>query len=297
MIKVEKWIHNFLTESEQKLLFYFLSFFLLGLFLAQIQFAYADKSVKQEVQALKQEIQTDFIQSYDLNKVTYQELISVKGIGPKKAQAILDYQKSDSFKKVEDLMEIKGIGEKTLKSLSPYFYVVINQQKVYADSLYQNNQKSVHSSTKMNILIADIDELMQIKGIGKKKAQAIIQYRSTNQIQSLDDLLNVKGIGPKLLENIKASAFIAGDTRSSTTSHPQISSDIEKININTANITELCTLKGIGTKKAEAIIDYRIKNGSFKSLDDLLNIKGIGKKNLENLKPYIYLGESDEQKQ
>ncbi|MDG2365402.1 MAG: ComEA family DNA-binding protein [Methylococcaceae bacterium] len=55
------------------------------------------------------------------------------------------------------------------------------------------------------------------------------------------------------------------------------------ININTANSTEIANaLNGIGLKKAEAIINYREKNGSFSSLDQLNRVKGIGKKTLKN---------------
>lgn len=55
------------------------------------------------------------------------------------------------------------------------------------------------------------------------------------------------------------------------------------ININTANSTEIANaLNGIGLKKAKAIINYREKNGSFSSLDQLNRVKGIGKKTLKN---------------
>jgi len=56
------------------------------------------------------------------------------------------------------------------------------------------------------------------------------------------------------------------------------------VNINTATSTELQTLKGIGPKKAKAIINYRNKNGKFKSLKDLENVKGIGPEIVKKVK-------------
>jgi competence ComEA-like helix-hairpin-helix protein len=50
----------------------------------------------------------------------------------------------------------------------------------------------------------------------------------------------------------------------------------EKININTASANELRKVKGIGKKISQAIIDYRSKNGNFKSVNDLLSIKSRG---------------------
>lgn len=58
-------------------------------------------------------------------------------------------------------------------------------------------------------------------------------------------------------------------------------------NINTAGQADLEKLKGIGPVKAKAIIDYRTKNGPFKSLDDLQKVNGIGKATLDKLRPEI----------
>jgi len=54
------------------------------------------------------------------------------------------------------------------------------------------------------------------------------------------------------------------------------------VNINTADAKTLAReLDGIGPAKAQAIVDYRQKNGTFKTADDLLKVQGIGAKVLE----------------
>ena len=56
------------------------------------------------------------------------------------------------------------------------------------------------------------------------------------------------------------------------------------VNINTATQSELEGVKGLGPSKAKAIIEYRDKNGPFKSIDDLDKVKGFGKSSVEKLK-------------
>ena len=59
------------------------------------------------------------------------------------------------------------------------------------------------------------------------------------------------------------------------------------VNINTASAEELATLKGIGPKTAEKIIEYRQNNGPFKSIEEIQNVRGIGAKKFENIKSRI----------
>lgn len=56
------------------------------------------------------------------------------------------------------------------------------------------------------------------------------------------------------------------------------------VNLNTATQAELEAVKGIGPSKSQAIIDYRTKNGPFKSVDDLDNVKGFGKKSVDKIR-------------
>ncbi|WP_234014766.1 ComEA family DNA-binding protein [Staphylococcus chromogenes] len=63
-------------------------------------------------------------QPINLNLAQESDLVEVPGIGPSKAQSIIAYRdEKGGFKSVEDLKEIKGIGEKTFEKLKDYFTV------------------------------------------------------------------------------------------------------------------------------------------------------------------------------
>lgn len=62
------------------------------------------------------------------------------------------------------------------------------------------------------------------------------------------------------------------------------------VDLNSATAAELDAVKGIGPAKSKAIIDYREKNGPFKSVDDLKGVKGFGAKTIEKLRPELTVG-------
>jgi competence protein ComEA len=61
----------------------------------------------------------------------------------------------------------------------------------------------------------------------------------------------------------------------------------EPVDINTATVTQLETVKGIGPAKAQAIVTYRSKNGPFKSVDDLEKVDGFGQKSVASMRKEI----------
>jgi competence protein ComEA len=63
-----------------------------------------------------------------------------------------------------------------------------------------------------------------------------------------------------------------------------------KIDLNTATMEQLHTLKGIGHKKAVAILEYR-KEHNFTKIEDIMKVKGIGKKMFEKIKSEIEVKE------
>jgi competence protein ComEA len=62
------------------------------------------------------------------------------------------------------------------------------------------------------------------------------------------------------------------------------------VDVNTADAKTIAdSLSGIGLKKAQAIVDYRAKNGEFKTINDLTQVSGIGAKTIEKNKNDILL--------
>lgn len=62
------------------------------------------------------------------------------------------------------------------------------------------------------------------------------------------------------------------------------------VDINNASLKEFTTLKGIGAKKANTIIEYRKSIKCFKSIDELTDVKGIGKATLSKNRDNMTLG-------
>ena len=61
----------------------------------------------------------------------------------------------------------------------------------------------------------------------------------------------------------------------------------QKVNINTADVTTLTTLKGVGPQLAERITAFRKNNGPFAKAEDLMQVKGVGEKIFERNKDMI----------
>jgi len=69
--------------------------------------------------------------------------------------------------------------------------------------------------------------------------------------------------------------------------NPTAVSEIELVNLNTADLYHLCKLEGIGESIASDIIDYRTKNGPFERIEELMNVEGIGEEKYNKIKGKI----------
>ncbi|OOR99756.1 transporter [Haemophilus paracuniculus] len=89
---------------------------------------------------------------------------------------------------------------------------------------------------------------------------------------------------PPIQPLVEAEKAVEKKVENKTATNPNL------VNINTASAAELQDkLVGIGAKKAQAIVDYRTKNGNFVSLEQLTEVSGIGKATLDKNRDRIVL--------
>lgn len=84
-----------------------------------------------------------------------------------------------------------------------------------------------------------------------------------------------------LLTFYTAPSFALEKTAAKTAITPVAATQGSKIDLNSASLSDLTTLKGIGEKKAQAIINYREKVGKFTSVEQLAEVTGIGPATVE----------------
>ena len=151
-------------------------------------------------------------------------------------------------------------------------------------------EKTEENTTLEAVIFVDIKGAVKKPGVYQMKAgdrvkdaidaagglTAEADSQKVNLAQRVEDQMVI--VVPKVGE--EAEAIPAGVTSKETSKEG-------KVNINTATVEELKTLKGVGDKKAEAIIEYRKKNGSFKTKEDLMKVRGIGKKLFESFQERI----------
>lgn len=117
----------------------------------------------------------------------------------------------------------------------------------------------------------------------------MIKIKSKNEVKSEKKAAGGKTNAhqDRTVEGITISKDSKGAIAGENTSSKETES---KININTATLEELDKLDGVGQATAKKIMDYREKNGSFKTIDDIKKVSGIGDAKFNSFKDMITVG-------
>lgn len=176
-----------------------------------------------------------------------------------------------------------------------------NKSKVFKDEYMKNifvegeNNEAKESVATIGESIASNRAKIMVEIKGEVKKPDVYEIEDGSIIR---DLINIAGglteksniDGINRAEKLRDNQLIVIPDKDSANNNGTIVSTQSGvssegiININSASLSELQKINGIGEVKAQSIIDYREKNGGFKSIEDIKNVEGIGAKTFDKIK-------------
>lgn len=170
------------------------------------------------------------------------------------------------------------------------------------DDLTVNSSKTAQKSTSKPTktanskwLIVDVEGAVNKPGVYRLLATARV-YDAIQHAGGLTEQADTSAINQAQKLHDQSQVFVpdknssstAPNTAQTTAANSENSvTDTKTINLNTADVTELQNLPGVGPKKAELIIQYRQEKGSFSKIEDLTEVQGIGEKTFAKIKSQL----------
>lgn len=204
------------------------------------------------------------------------------------------------------------ISIKNLKDINEGYIVsdIENKNEVYEESKTIDINDNTKDTVQISKVETSLNDKVTIYISGEVKNPGVVELKYDARLADGVDLCggltedaNLNGINlamkikdeghyiiPKVGEETKDTVVNDNEYRNenNTLNEPESNND-NKININTADLSELDSLPGFGQVTAQKIIEYRQEHTKFNSIEELMNIKGIGEKKFNNVKDYIYV--------
>ena len=180
----------------------------------------------------------------------------------------------------KEFQQVTKVSDSLLETLSPYFkfpdWVTNPKPRKTYNQTYAKNSKPKTFAQKQDLNLASAAQLKRVYGIGEKLSERIVNFRTKSGGFIADvQLQEVYGLSPEVIERV-LNEFTVKSAK-----------PITKININTATIDELVTIKYIDYEIAHQIIEQRTLREGFKSIEELTKVKGFPVKRSEIIKLYL----------
>lgn len=210
------------------------------------------------------------------------------GMTPAQIDRLHAYRSQDKFVNTpEEFQEVTAISDSILFIIAPFFKFPEWTQKSWDQNSANKSNRALDSSPRavnevragiLDLNTASAEDLRAINGIGEVLSDRIVRFRtSLGGFLVEEQLYDVYGLEPEVVERTLL--------RFSVVTRPEI----EKININTAEIDEIATLTYFNFDLAGRIIAYRQEKGRIDSFDELNAIAGFPKEKIDRIRLYLSL--------
>lgn len=193
------------------------------------------------------------------------------GLTPAQAKSVKNFEsKGGVFRTKEDVKKLYVISPEKYLELEPFIVIPVRD-----DSLPKYERKKLDIVLELNT--ADTSQLVKVNGIGPYFAAQIVAYRGRlGGFHHKEQLREVKGMDEEKYGQIQASFKCD-------------SSYITRINVNTAEVSELKKHPYVTPTVASALVNYRKQHGNFRQLSDIMQCKVITPELFAKLAPYLTL--------
>ncbi|MDA7558108.1 helix-hairpin-helix domain-containing protein [Flavobacteriaceae bacterium] len=201
------------------------------------------------------------------------------GMSSQEIDRLLEFRKLNKWiNSVSQFQRVTRVSDSLLNQMSPYFKFpewITNPKNRTKFKKQQVENKTFEEKIDFNL--ASLEQLQQIRGIGKVLSQRIINYRNKFDGGFIADiqLHDIYGISPEVEERLLHEFTVKTPRK------------INPINLNSATVEQLVTVQYIDYELAYEIINQRTLKEGFNSFDDLTKVKDFPNDKLDIIQLYL----------
>ncbi len=188
-----------------------------------------------------------------------------------------------SFKSKDDIRKLYGMNDSIFENIESFIEIPIPQYNVQEKKVEIDMKEMPEGNFDPNT--ADVETLKSF-GLNEFQAKNIVAYREGGgSYSSPEDLLKIYGFDSATY--IKIFPFV--EIEDGELVSPQLSKKELRVDINSADTTELMLLNGVGQVYATRIIKYRELLGGFYNTNQLKEVYGFNDELFFTIEPYVYV--------
>jgi len=220
------------------------------------------------------------INKFDPNTASDKDLASL-GFSSKNIRTIRNYlSKGGSFKLPEDLNKLYGVDKDVIEKTIP-LVEIRNENKPYQNTSFKQDSLKKTKGEKvfevLEINAADSESLVKLYRIGPSLASKIINYRNKlGGFLNLNQLTEIWGFDEDILYDLQGKIKVDANRA-------------KRLNLNNVDLETLKQHPYYKFKLSQAIVNYRLQHGNFKSMNDLRNIRIVNDSILKLISIYGYV--------